>query len=69
MERRDRTETVEEGFKTNREVSGMDRIGVRDFIGMTIGMIIGTTIVMTTETTGSRVTEKEVIKTMRGKVW
>ena len=58
-------ETVEEGFKTNREVSGMDRIGVRDFIGMTIGMII----VMITKTTGSRVTEKEVIRTMRGKVW
>jgi hypothetical protein len=65
MERRDRMETVEEGFKTNREVSEMDRIGVRNFIEMTIGM----NIVMTTEMIGSKVTEKEVIKTMKGKVW
>jgi len=37
----------------------------RDFIEMTIGM----NIVMTTEMIGSKVTEREVIKTLKGKVW
>ena len=42
-----------------------DRIGGRDIIEMTIGM----NIVMTTEMRGSKVTEREVTKTMNGKVW
>jgi hypothetical protein len=47
----------------------MDRIGGRDIIEMTIEMTIGMTTVMTTEMRDSKVTEREVTKTMNGKVW
>jgi len=69
MEREDRTETVDQGIRTSREVSVMDRIEGKDRIGMTIEMTTEMIIVMTIEMIDSKVPETEDTETINRKVW